>query len=68
MRWTSAFAFFQFLLNFSLRLKARLCFQQLVFVLFEAIERLDEFSIGQCGEANNAHVDAYGRGRRMDWR
>ena len=26
-------------------------FQQLVFVLLEAVERLDEFSIGQCGEA-----------------
>ena len=67
IRWTLAFAFFQFLHNFFLRLKACLCFQQPVLVLLEAVERLDEFSIGQCGEANNAHVDAYGRIRRMDW-
>jgi hypothetical protein len=43
-------------------------FTPLVFVRFEAIERLDECSIGQCGEANHAHVDAYGRGKRMDRR
>jgi hypothetical protein len=62
-----AFAFFQFLLNFFLRLKACLCFQQPVLVLLEAVERLDEFTSRQCGEANHAHVDACGRGRRMDW-
>ena len=43
-------------------------FQQLVFVRFVAIERLDEYSIGPWGEANHAHVDAYGRGRRIEWR
>jgi hypothetical protein len=42
-------------------------FAQPVFVLLEAVERLDKFASGQCGEANNAHVDAYGRGRWMDW-
>jgi hypothetical protein len=36
-------------------------------VLLEAVKRLDEFASGQCGEANYAHVDAHGRGRRMNW-
>ncbi|HEY6845855.1 MAG TPA: hypothetical protein VI320_06550, partial [Terracidiphilus sp.] len=40
---------------------------QPVFVLLEAVKRLDEFAIGQCGKANYAHVDAHGRGRRMNW-
>jgi hypothetical protein len=40
---------------------------QPVFVLLEAVKRLDEFASGQCGEANYAHVDAHGRGRTMNW-
>ena len=67
MRWTLAFAFFQFLLNFCLQRKACLGFQQPVFVLLEAVERLDESASRQCGEVNHAHVHTSGRGRRMDW-
>jgi hypothetical protein len=44
-----------------------LSFQQPVFVFLEAVKRFDEFASRQRGETNNAHVDAYGRSRRMDW-